>query len=184
MFTKKFDSFVCEGDTITCEVDGFDVTARIERDNDHGEPWKNEDGHGPVSEWVRRGKRPGERVLNEDRGSFRYYDYEEAIKIAKRDGWGTMRPFTGTPAQLAAIAVDEDFAALKAWCNDEWWYCGVVLSVEREGVTLDEHAASLWGIECNYPTGDNAYLTEVANELLSEALEAGRAVLEKLCASK
>jgi hypothetical protein len=31
---------------------------------------------------------------------------------------------------------------------------------------LASHAASLWGIEANYPGADNSYLTEVANELL------------------
>ena len=29
-----------------------------------------------------------------------------------------------------------------------------------------------WGIEANYPDSDNAYLTDVANELLPEALDA------------
>lgn len=66
-------------------------------------------------------------------------------------------------------------AARDAWFNDEWFYCGVVVSVETEnGTMLDKHAASLWGIEANYPTGKknpNAYLTEVANELLAEAEE-------------
>ena len=69
---------------------------------------------------------------------------------------------------------------MEAWRGDEWFYCGIVLSVAFEGVTLDTHAASLWGIEANYPDSDNAYLTDVANELLPEALDAGRAVLAKL----
>ena len=81
---------------------------------------------------------------------------------------------------------DEQFAKLlkarKAWFDDEWFYCGVVLSVERGGVTLDEHAASLWGIEVNYPDGDNSYLREVANELADEAFKSGQAVLETLTA--
>ena len=57
---------------------------------------------------------------------------------------------------------------------------GIVLSVSLEGVTLDDHAASLWGVEANYPGSDNAYLTEVANELLPEALDVARAVLARL----
>jgi hypothetical protein len=41
-----------------------------------------------VSDWERRDKRPGEWVLNTDHGSKRFYDAQEANKIAKRDGWG------------------------------------------------------------------------------------------------
>lgn len=72
--------------------------------------------------------------------------------------------------------------ALAAWRRDEWFYCGVVLAVYKNGVQLDEYAAGLWGINANYPGSDNSYLTEVANELLPEALERGRAVLASLCA--
>ena len=71
-------------------------------------------------------------------------------------------------------------AVMDAWRKDEWFYCGIILSVAFEGILLDNYAASLWGIEANYPDSDNAYLTDVANELLSEALDAGRAVLARL----
>ena len=64
-------------------------TVEIEPDFDQTAPWDNEDGHGPVSNWTRSGKAPGQLVLNEDRdGSKRYYDFAEACRIAKRDGWG------------------------------------------------------------------------------------------------
>ncbi len=72
-------------------------------------------------------------------------------------------------------------AVMDAWKRDQWFYCGVSLSVKRSGITIDAHAASLWGIDCNYPGSDNSYLAEVANELLPEALEAGRAALRTLC---
>lgn len=172
-FKTGFAKYACEGDTITCTVDGYDVAARIERDNDTGAPWEAHDGHGPVTEWTSRAKRAGERVLAQDRGSFRYYDFAEAVRIAKRDGWGP-----GTPAE----AVEADYRALRAWSADEWFWCGIVLSVSRNGVVLDKHAASLWGIDCNHPNGNNAYLLEVANELLPEALEAAKAIRAKLCA--
>lgn len=179
-FPEAFPKYACAGDTITAEIDGFTVTARIEHDNNAGTPWEREDGHGPVSDWTRRDKLPGERVLNEDGGSKRYYHFEEAVKIAKRDGWDAPPYGTGTKSERAARAAEHDFQALRAWCNDEWSYCGIVLSVAKSGVTLDEHAASLWGIERNYPGSDNAYLTEVANELLDEALDAAKKTLAKL----
>jgi hypothetical protein len=74
-------------------------------------------------------------------------------------------------------------AARKAWFNDEWFYCGIVLEVSKGDVTFCEHAASLWGIECNYPGTDNSYLTEVANELLPEAIEAAEIALAKMMAA-
>lgn len=70
---------------------------------------------------------------------------------------------------------------MRAWEADEWCYVGVVLSVKRNDVTLERNAAALWGVEMNYPGGDNSYLTEVANELLDEALEEARGTLAALC---
>lgn len=34
MFSADFDNYVCIGDSITCEMDGFTFTARIEYDSD------------------------------------------------------------------------------------------------------------------------------------------------------
>lgn len=47
MFTKDFDRFVCEGDTITCDVDGFTCTATLYRDDDYTPPDKRQDGFWP-----------------------------------------------------------------------------------------------------------------------------------------
>lgn len=77
-----------------------------------------------------------------------------------------------------AVAVN----VMRAWEAGEWWYVGVCLSVWIGDICLDRHAASLWGIECNYPSSPhnptpNDYLTEVANDLLPEALsEASKAI--------
>lgn len=173
MFTKQFDKYTCVGDTRTCEVDGFTCVARIADDNDYGTPWDNEDGHGPVSEWTRRDKASGERVLCEDRGLKRFYDFAEAVKLARRDGWGSGPDVPGeTAGQKAQRAAEADYQAMRAWCNDEWRYVGVVVAVYQgepeEGAELASE--SLWGIDCNHPNGDNSYLAEVANDLLSQAM--------------
>lgn len=157
-------------------VEGFTLSARIERDSDMGEPWLEHDGHGPVSLWTHYPKRAGERILCEDGGRKRYYDFEAAVKLALKDGWDAPPYGTGTKGQQAARAAEADFERLRRWCNDHWWWCGVVLTVasadEDLGI-LDEHAASLWGIESD--AGD--YLIDVANELISEALKHGREML-------
>ena len=154
------------GDSIELQAGPFTIKATIHRDDSCGTPWEECDGHGPVSDWTRRDKAPGERVLCEDGGSKRYYDVQEAMQIAKRDGWDAP-PYTGTKGERAARAVDRDFQFLRGWCNDEWHYCGIKLSIERDEEEIDDHAASLWRIEMNAPLG-NSYLLDVANELLAE----------------
>ena len=71
-------------------------------------------------------------------------------------------------------------AARSAWFADQWGYCGVVISVSFRDIPIHDNAASLWGIEYNYPESDNSYLTEVANELLPEALEQAKNALAAL----
>ncbi len=147
-FSQKFDSIVCVGDTITCTVDGYTVTARISHDETLDAPDERQDGFWPS--------------LNKDDAGF----------IGSGNGFRDR--FAKAQARAEAV--------MAAWKNDEWFYCGVILSVAIDGISLDDHAASLWGIEANYPDSDNAYLTEVANELLPEALEAAKAERKRQCA--
>lgn len=151
--------------------DGFSLRARIEHDGDTGAPWEEHDGHGPVSDWTRRDKLPGELLLDENgyHGPYakkRFYDFAEACRIARRDGWNAA-PYDvpgETPRQRAAKAARADFERLRAWCDDGWNWCGVVVTASRAGIELG--TASLWGIESD--AGD--YLLEVANELAEQAL--------------
>lgn len=75
-------------------VKGVEFVATIDPDYDHGAPWEECDGHGTVTPWQSShtgkpvNKRPGQIVLIQDRGSYRLYDFAEACKIARRDGWG------------------------------------------------------------------------------------------------
>ena len=129
-------------ETTTREYAGRTITIDWFCDTNCEAPWEHEDGHGTVSDWTRRGKRPGEVVLHEDRGSYRYYDWAEAIKIAKRDGWDAPPYKTGTKGQQADRAVKADFELLEGWCNDDW--CWVGYSARIEGMDWED---SLWGID-------------------------------------
>ncbi|MFN7177109.1 MAG: hypothetical protein ACK4MX_09495 [Thermaurantiacus sp.] len=71
-------------------------------------------------------------------------------------------------------------AVMEGWRKGDWFYCGIVLSVSLEGVDLARTAAALYGIEANYPGTDNSYLTDIANELLPEAVAAARETLARL----
>lgn len=144
MFTKSFDKYACEGDTISCEVDGFTITARIVRDDCTDSPDERQDGF-----WPSANPKDAGYVGADNIGKI-----ADSIKAAQR--------------------------VMDAWRNDDWFYCGVVLAVSKKGITLDNHAASLWGIECNYPDSDNSYLSEVANDLLPHALAVGKNIIKTL----
>lgn len=57
---------------------------------------------------------------------------------------------------------------VQRWRDDEWSYCGVVVSVHVGTDMIDKHAASLWGVEMNFSDDGNSYLDEVADELCDE----------------
>ena len=63
---------------------------------------------------------------------------------------------------------------IKQWFNNEWFFVGIVLSVEKNGILIDAHSASLWGIECNYNKKANRYLAKMAQEMESEAIETAK----------
>ena len=148
-FRERFDRYVCEGDSIACEIDGFRVTARIVRDDCPERPDQRQDGFWPSL------------YINDP---------------------GFIGPGNNFRERLAKAQAEAE-AVMDAWRKDEWFYCGIVLAIECEGVELDSTQASLWGIEANYPGSDNAYLSEVAGELLPDALAAGRTALTRLMAS-
>lgn len=96
-----------------------------------------------------------------------------------KDSPGFIGPGPNHRARLDAAQARAE-AVLEAWRKDEWFYCAIVVSISFDGVELDRHVASLWGIEANYPGSDNSHLADVANELLPEALASGRTVLARL----
>ena len=106
----KFDSYVCAGDSVQWDHEGYSFTARIEFD---------------------------------DNIDITDFDCYSAVKI-------------------------------KQWKNEEWFFCGIIVSAEKNGVKLSDHAASLWGIECNYNKTSNKYLSEVCAELQDEAIETAK----------
>lgn len=155
-------------------IDGLTFSVRLEPDYDSESPWAREDGHGPVSDWTTRDKRPGEWVLSCDRHHRRFYDAAEATRIAKRDAWGlncaalaALEERIGrapTRGEITAEAVRRDFQRLHAWCIDEWCYVGVVVELlNTDGEPTGENA-SLWGVESDA----DDFIDECAQELAQE----------------
>jgi hypothetical protein len=128
-------------DTETREHHGASYLIEWAADHHHGLPWEESDCHGEVSEWTRRDKKPGERILNTDRHGFkRFYDVQASMQKA-RTVWGF------TNGKEAAEAVEKDFEYLRAWCEDRWFYCGIIVTLLDEDGDKTDVQASLWGIE-------------------------------------
>lgn len=152
------------------------ITAKVEteRDENMGPPWEEHDEHGPVSDWTTRDKRAGERVLCTDGRSHRYYDFAKAVKIAKRDGWDAPPYKTGTKGQQAARAAEADFEWLRAWCDYEWQWIGVIVTLTDEsGAKIASD--SVWGIK-DAETDDGKgrkrpYWAECAAEMIETLYE-------------
>lgn len=147
------------------EVNGITYRVNLLED-DHGAPWEECDGHGEVSDWSHRDKRPGELILNSDHGSKRFYDFEASMKKAKKDGWGMANPPEGaTPGKILELAVMRDYNHLKAWCDNEWHYVTVqVYPLTEDGDELVSKSEYLGGVE----DSEDAYIKEVALQLIGE----------------
>jgi hypothetical protein len=97
--------------------------------------------------------------------------------VCEADGYhcvATLHPDTDTRPE-------ETISGYDAWYKDEWHYFAVAVTVWRNGVKLThdfDHA--LWGIDGNYPGGDNSHFRDVANDLLPEAMADAKVVLAKL----
>lgn len=164
-----------DGDTF--ERHGRTFKVALPYDDDRDAPWDREDGHGPVSDWRSTRdsytgypvKEPGERILFRDGRDYRTYDFAEALRIAARDGWGlcdearaklaTRLGREPTRREVQVQAVEDDFQRLRAWCNDEWGYIGVVVTDTETG-----DRESLWGIESDCED----YIAETAHELADQ----------------
>lgn len=155
----------------TIQHKALTFSVEVERDEGGRTAWED-DGHGPVSDWTTRAKLPGERVLSSDRNNKRYYGFSESVKIALRDGWGVADSANKTKGQIAAEAAEADFQRLRAWCNDEWFYVGVfvtLLDVEGRDTHLQR---SLWGIESDEDNYQDTVARELAEEIANEVGDA------------
>lgn len=147
-----FDSYVCEGDTVKIEIDGFTLVATVYRDDDSGAPDTEQDGFWP--------------------------------SLDPNDPGYIGRKSKSTLARHMARAKE----VLQAWKDDEWFWCGVAVTVSKDGIQLtNDYAHALWGIECNYPIfrkrdHPNSYLSQVADEYIEEALQDARETLARLAA--
>lgn len=185
-------------DSSTIEAHGLTFKVEIKQDNDSGKPWAECEGFGPVRE-AEKGyydryltKKPGERVLHlGDRNCYSWvYDWQGATALAKRDGWGVSpehRPDNWdalTAKQQRGIAVQRDFDFLKAWCDEDWVWSGVcvTLLIEDEDGDLAPYdgdldlSDSLFSVEFwqykNLDDAKNSHAKSIVTEMVDRIAKA------------
>ncbi len=159
-------------DQTTIEASGLTFRVDFKYDHDAGRPWDNSEGHGPVREASRNytgyiDKRPGERVLyaGNRRELSWVYDWKAACKLARADGWNA-EPYDAPDRIQRAVQADFDF--LRAWCNDQWCYVGVIVTLINDDGTGGV-SDSLWGVE-TYKDYHHECARDIAGELAQQAL--------------
>jgi hypothetical protein len=164
--------------------DGKTFCARTVPDQCMGAPWDEDEGHGPVSGWIKAGynghvsKRPGQRILCSDGRAARLYDYEAACATARRDGWSAnvadYEAWEGGEISTrlrAARAVDADMARLQKWCDGTWgWMTLEVAPVCACCGEADWDASvALGGMESDCDEHIAATCAELAGEISTPA---------------
>lgn len=147
----------------TIELKGRSFKVSFYYDESMGAPWEEHDGHGPVREVRHRSeKRPGERIIHADRGACWVYDWQAAVKTARKDGWCMAK----NGAELEA-AVKSDLQHLQAWLRSDWHWCGVAVNLlDSEGEPIGgkfDHA--IWGVG-----SDGDYWRSIAEDLAGEIM--------------
>ena len=143
--------------------------------DDMGPPWREYHGHGPVRECrPRANKRPGERIL----GNGYAYDWQAAIKTAKKDCWcdcinicmmlAWKHKRAPTKGMVAEYAVECDFQYLKGWCNDDWCYVFCTVTDVETGVS----GYTCGGLESTDTAGIAEAVSETVDEMWDEVLKA------------
>lgn len=151
------------------EVQGMNFKVTLTHDSDSGPPWEECEAHGPVSGWEwHANKGPGQMVLVSDGAAKRFYDFQKAVKIAKRDGWNTAPYVWKTKGEQAHAAALADFEYLRRWCSGQWEY--VVLGVhllddDDEDMNESEY---LGGVE--YDSSDTSYVLQEAESLAEQII--------------
>lgn len=139
-----------DGEEITELPNGWKIKVEFQHDGDFGPPWKDCDGMGVIKESSYG--TPGEYgeyddwILNSDHRWCRYYDWKATLPEAMRDGWDSKPYGTRRGKEKAIAAMKSTYEYLRRWCNDDWWYVGLIVTL------LDENEEELgedscWGFE-------------------------------------
>lgn len=154
---------------------GWKIKFKIQYDSDHEPPWEDCDGMGVVTDWI-HGSLDEEQYgweLCGERFSHRYYDWKATLPIAIKEGWGAPPYKTGTKHEQAMRAMRKAYEVLRDWCNDNWWYVGLIVTLyDENGEELGED--SCWGFESNSGSCITEQMRSWAASLIVQARKAKR----------
>ncbi len=163
---------------------GFKFRVNIENDNDHCPPWEDDEGAGVVTDWVNRSKRPHELLLNANSRVKRFFDVKATTEKANEQGWGLteekraeLREKLGkepTRKQVIAKAVDLEYKHLKAYCDDDWYYVGVIVTQIFTGKEKLDYANACWGFESKDEQGIKECAEDFMNQVIAAERESAR----------
>lgn len=154
MFTKGFDSYVCDGDTISCTIDGFDCVATLHHDDDSTPPDERQDGFWPSLD----PKSAGYIGPKSKATLARHMKHaKEVMEAWKNDEWW-----------YVGVAVTVSKADVQLTGNYDHAVWGVEANYPSTKGQVRRYGHS------------NRYLMDLANEELGEALEAAKAKLAEL----
>jgi hypothetical protein len=151
MFTKEFDSYVCEGDSITCTVAGFDCRATLYRDDCRDRPDESDCGFWPSLDPTKAGYIGPKSRHALARATAKAQRIMEAWQ---NDEWH----YFGV-----AITVSKNGVELTSEYGNALWGIEGNWPGYRKG------------------RNPNKYFRQVANELLPDAIKEAEAKLELLC---
>jgi hypothetical protein len=155
-------------ETITA-AHGTRFKIELSYDDYFREPWKENDGHGEVSDWTTRDKRAGELVLWQDGRSKLFYDFAGAVRTAKAE-WVSATD-TETKGQRAAAAAMQDYNYLRDFCRQEWWYCVLhVVLLNDDGSENPDYSEIIGGFEDGHGKKYSQYVMDEAQGM-ADSLE-------------
>lgn len=134
---SRYDAY--EGEKITKLPNCWKIKVEFQYDMDSGPPWEQCEDHGVVGKWERgRREYDDDWLLMSDCGSYLYYNWKAGLKLAIKDGWGPRSPMD---------AVKADYEYLRRWCDNKWWYVGMIVTLyDVDGNTILAKE-SCWGYE-------------------------------------
>lgn len=146
-----------DGEEITDLPNGWKLKVKFQHDEFCEPPWKDCDRHGEIVETHCRQDYMDDWELNSERGWYRYYDWKATLPIAIKDRWDAAPYGVGTKHERAMRAMKADYEFLRAWCNDAWWWVGMIVTLlDENNEQIDEE--SCWG----YASNDVGYLCSEA----------------------
>lgn len=144
LMPSRYEAYA--GEEVTELPNGWKIKVEFHHDSDSGPPWKECDGMGVIEESPRYWGDLHESYRDWRMGEYHYFDWKATLPIAIKEGWDS-KPYGSTDKQERAMrAMRSTYEYLRRWCDDQWWYVGmIVILLDEDDTELAEE--SCWRYE-------------------------------------